>query len=118
MNPNGSGLFMNQFFSRSNKNFASLPTAAFALNGTRTNVPLGTGLYSYLFAKYSGISYVWYVGNLSGSVQIPIFALGGLLEGWTLFSAGGQGVPDGGTTVMLLGAALGALGIARRFLKI
>jgi hypothetical protein len=25
--------------------------------------------------------------------------------------------PDGGTTVMLLGAALGALGMARRFLK-
>jgi VPDSG-CTERM motif len=28
----------------------------------------------------------------------------------------GAGVPDGGTTVMLLGAALGALGMARRFL--
>jgi hypothetical protein len=27
------------------------------------------------------------------------------------------GVPDGGTTVMLLGAALGVLGVARRFLK-
>jgi hypothetical protein len=27
------------------------------------------------------------------------------------------GVPDGGTTVTLLGAALGALGLARRFLK-
>ena len=27
------------------------------------------------------------------------------------------GVPDGGTTVMLLGAALGSLGMARRFLK-
>ena len=26
-------------------------------------------------------------------------------------------VPDGGTTVLLLGAALGALGLARRFLK-
>ena len=31
-------------------------------------------------------------------------------------SPGGQ-VPDGGTTVMLLGAALGSLGMARRFLK-
>jgi hypothetical protein len=30
---------------------------------------------------------------------------------------GGQQVPDGGTTVMLLGAALGSLGMARRFLK-
>jgi hypothetical protein len=28
-----------------------------------------------------------------------------------------RGVPDGGTTVMLLGAALGSLGMARRFLK-
>lgn len=26
-------------------------------------------------------------------------------------------VPDGGVTIMLLGAALGALGLARRFLK-
>jgi protein with PEP-CTERM/exosortase system signal len=34
------------------------------------------------------------------------------------FAAEGPGtVPDGGATVMLLGAALGALGMARRFLK-
>jgi hypothetical protein len=32
-------------------------------------------------------------------------------------SPGGGHVPDGGTTVMLLGAALGSLGMARRFLK-
>jgi hypothetical protein len=37
----------------------------------------------------------------------------------TGFAANGGGVPtpDGGTTVMLLGAALGALGMARRFLR-
>ena len=33
------------------------------------------------------------------------------------FSANGTAVPDGGATVMLLGAALGSLGIARRYLK-
>jgi hypothetical protein len=33
------------------------------------------------------------------------------------FSANGVAVPDGGATVMLLGAALGSLGMARRFLK-
>jgi hypothetical protein len=33
------------------------------------------------------------------------------------FSANGVAVPDGGSAVMLLGAALGALGMARRFLK-
>jgi hypothetical protein len=39
--------------------------------------------------------------------------------GNTGFAAGPYGgtVPDGGTTVMLLGAALGALGMARRFLR-
>jgi hypothetical protein len=117
MNPGGFDLFMSQPFFRSTNNFGSLPTAVFALNGTGTNISLGTGLYSYLFAQYSGSSFVWYVGNLSGNVQIPLVTTGGLLVGWTLFSAGGQGVPEGGTTVMLLGAALGALGTARRFLK-
>jgi len=34
----------------------------------------------------------------------------------TGFAAGPGSVPDGGTTVMLLGAALGALGMARRYL--
>jgi hypothetical protein len=34
-----------------------------------------------------------------------------------LGSEGGNGVPDGGSTVMLLGAALGSLGMVRRFLK-
>jgi hypothetical protein len=43
-------------------------------------------------------------GNLS---HIDVFCCPG----------GGGGVPDGGTTVMLLGAALGALGVARRYLS-
>ena len=33
------------------------------------------------------------------------------------FAAESSALPDGGTTVMLLGAAIGSLGIARRFLK-
>ena len=37
---------------------------------------------------------------------------------WTLLNpGGGTGVPDGGATVMLLGAALGALGMVRRYLN-
>jgi hypothetical protein len=96
-----------------------LPTAVFALNGTGTTIDLGSGLYSYLFAKYDGPNYgseVWYVGNLSGIITIP--ATGGRygLSGWTLFGPGGGQVPDGGTTVMLLGAALGALAMARRYI--
>jgi hypothetical protein len=58
----------------------------------------------------------WYVGNLSGIIRIPVSAGKHGVSGWTLFGPGGGQVPDGDTTVMLLGAALGALGMARRFL--
>jgi hypothetical protein len=103
---------------RSNNDFGPLPTAVFALNGSTTSIDLGTGLYSYLYAKYDGPNFgaeVWYVGNLSGSITIPATGGGYGLSGWTLFGPGGR-VPDGGITVMLLGLALGALGIAQRFL--
>jgi len=117
---------LGQSFTRSNNDFGPLPTAVFGLNGTGTSIDLGSGLYSYLFAKYDGPNggvEVWFVGNLSGNVTIPGFGFGPPgttkygLSGWTLFGPGTPpGVPDGGFTVMLLGAALGALGIARRFL--
>jgi protein with PEP-CTERM/exosortase system signal len=79
-------------------------------------------VYQYLFARYDETnagSEVWYVGNLSGIIDIPAFWGQNSLSDWTLFR--GQGnpppVPDDGATVMLLGAAFGALGTARRFLK-
>jgi protein with PEP-CTERM/exosortase system signal len=43
---------------------------------------------------------------------------GVLATGFARNGGSTPGVPDGGTTAMLLGAALGALGMARRFLKI
>ena len=111
-----------QHYTRSNNDFGSLPDAVLAghVNGTSTSINLGTGgTYLYLFAKYDGPNYgseVWYVGNLSGIITIPDTAGGYGLSGWTLFGSGAS-IPDGGTTAMLLGAALGALGMARRFLK-
>ena len=100
---------------------ATLPNAIWAADGTGTTINLGLpGTYNYLFAKYDGPnqgSVVWYVGNLSGSITIDATWGGYGLSGWTLFGPGGAGAPDGGTTVMLLGAALGALGMARRFLR-
>ena len=128
MAPGTSDSFSGQDFNRSLANpgpgFPNYPDAVFALNGTSTSIDLGDGtLYSYLFAKYDGPNAgyeVWYVGNLSGIITIPGFGLAGQhygLSGWTLFGPGGTpGVPDGGTTVMLLGAALGALGMARRYI--
>ena len=102
---------------RSKNVFHPLPTAVFARTGHGTTIDLGTGLYSYLFAKYDGPNFgaeVWYVGNLSGIITIPATAGGYGLSLWKLFGPGQ--VPDGGATVMLLGAALSALGIVRRFL--
>ena len=80
------------------------------------------GTFTYLIAKYDGqndLSEVWNISGLTGTITIPGNGpLGYGLSGWRLFNPGGTpGVPDGGTTVMLLGAALGALGMARRFLK-
>jgi len=90
--------------------------------GPNDQINLGStaGTYNYLFAKYDNTaagSVVWYVGNLHGIITIPQTWGQYGLSGWTLFGPGGAGAPDGGTTVMLLGAALGTLGMARRFLK-
>ena len=108
---------------RSMNDFGSLlGTASLALRGTGTTVNLGLtgGTYDYLFTHYGGpgggFAEVWYLGNLSGSISIPATGFGHGLSGWALFTAPGGAVPDGGTTVMLLGAALGALGVVRRFL--
>ncbi len=110
-----------QHFTRSNNAFSQLPQAVLAghVTGTSTTINLGAGgLYTYLFARYNGPNYgyeVWHVGDLSGIIAIPATAGGYGLSGWTLFGPGVPGVPDGGTTAMLLGTALGILGVARRF---
>jgi len=135
---NNSGLY-----SRSFNNFGSLPaaTATGAVLGTNildgttpVTVDLGTG-FQYLVAAYDGPNggvAVFNVAGLTGSVDLYRYAKplanGNLMgsnvaaqgyfkmTGWTLLNPTGA-VPDGGTTVMLLGAALGGLGMARRFLK-
>lgn len=106
-----------QIYFRSNNTFSSLPTAVWALNGTGTTINLGAGgVYTYLFASYSGLgAEVWYVGDLHGVITIPgIFNLCGLTK-WTLFGPGGAGVPDGGVTAILLAVAVGALALCRHF---
>ena len=121
MAPGTSDSALGQDFTRSSNNpgpgFPTFADAVFGLNGTSTTIDLGTGLYSYLFAKYDGKnagSEVWYVGDLSGVITIPATGLPGPhqygLSGWTLFGPGGNQVPDGGSTVALLGLAL--IGIA------
>ena len=102
---------------------------------TPVTVSLGTG-FQYLVVAYDGPNggvAVLNVAGLTGSVDLYRYAkplarqrqsLGSQcctqgyfkMTGWTLLNP--TGVPDGGTTVMLLGAALGALSMTRRFFKI
>ena len=111
-----------QTYFRSNNAFGQLPQAVLGgiVKGKTTSINLGAGgLYTYLLAKYDGPNYgteVWYVGDLSGVITIPGTAGRYDLSGWVLFGAGVPGVPDGGTTAMLLGAALSALGVVRRYI--
>jgi hypothetical protein len=98
-----------------------MASATGAVSGTGTTIDLNAlGTFTYLFAKYDGQndnSVVWNIAGLTGVLTIPADGpLGYGLSGWILFGPTGT-VPDGGTTVMLLGAALGALGMARRYFK-
>jgi len=131
-------------FSRSFNDFGSLPAAVTTgavlgtgiLDGTTpVTVNLGSG-FQYLVVAYDGPNggvAVFNVAGLTGSVDLYRYAHPDLTTGnligsntaqqgffrmtsWTLLNP--TGVPDGGTTAMLLGAALGALGVARRRLKL
>jgi VPDSG-CTERM motif len=111
----------NILVTRSMNNFGPLPSpATLALRGGGTTVDLGAGLFGYLFAHYGGpgggFAEVWNVGGLSGMINIPGTAFGHGLSGWALFTAPTGRVPDGGATIMLLGLAIAAIGIVRRFL--
>lgn len=89
-------------------------------------LPAGT---KYLIAQWDGpqgLDAVYYVGNLSGSVTInndvpgsnsqgQPYANFGLSDLW--FGDSTPSVPDGGSTVLLLGAALSGLGLIRRKLS-
>jgi hypothetical protein len=102
---------------------AGFPTATdvgSVSDNSGNNVVDVTG-YTYLLGKYdagNAGSYVWYVGDLTGLQTIPATAGQYGLSHWALFNPRGGGVPDGGTTVTLLGLAIAALAFAKRRLAI
>ena len=129
-------------YSRTTFNTTGYPAATAVGAGLGSGIPEGgatltitlTGTFQYLVVAYdgknSGVA-VFDIHTLSAGDEIvltryafPDSVHGDLVEGerykmtsWTLLNpTGGQGVPDGGATVMLLGAALGALGLVRRYL--
>jgi hypothetical protein len=113
-----------EFYTRTD-NFGALPattvTGHKAQNGSGTSFDLGASGFTYLIGKYDAESagmYVWYVAGLTGLVSIP-----GTSDGFnghqglshTIAYGPGTSVPDGGSTIALLGGALVLLaGISRR----
>jgi len=135
---------LNRVFSRTNMSGAGLPQATATGGVPVTGIVDGDtpisinlsqyGTFQYLVAAYDGPNggvAVFNISGLTGTIEIYGFAkpdgsTGNLLgtdvatqgyfriTSYTLLNP--TGVPDGGATVMLLGAALGALGMARRYI--
>ena len=94
---------------------------SFNQTGSQQNANNGASLVVFTLTNTSGTwasagNVLAFNGN-NWLVAAHIFLVGS--NGITGFAAGPAGgtIPDGGTTVMLLGAALGALGMARRFFR-
>jgi hypothetical protein len=77
--------------------------------------------YAYVLGKYGNISYLFYIGNLgAGPHTLPTTLGGHNLSHLVAFTVtgGGPGVPDGGTTMSLLGMGILLLEGLRRRLKL
>lgn len=101
--------------------FGNYPAAVFGVDlGASTSINLGNG-YLYLLGKYDGPNFgseVWYVGGLTGTITIPANGADkyGLSHVYLFNGSGGtgNGVPDGGTTLTMLGIAMSGLGLLKR----
>jgi len=109
------------------------PFTGMTLSTSQVIINVGSG-FKYLIAAYDGQNagaVLWDISGLPAGtiIDIPRYAqptAGGtdLVNGadpqkfgittWSMFSPGSTSVPDGGTTVVLLGAALSGLGLVRR----
>ena len=116
-----------------------VPVTGIVAGSTPISIDLSQyGTFQYLVAAYDGPNggvAVFNIAGLTGTIELYRYAkpekinglftgnlLGSntaqqgyfLMTGWSLLNP--TSVPDGGATVMLLGAALGVLGIVRRFI--
>lgn len=129
----GTGSFGGNTIYRSQNNFGSLPTPTLTgTSGTGTKTSFVDDGYDYLAVKYdgpNGASEVYYLGDvLPGTmIYIPANAFGVNntqygLSGWNFFNAitttnPPPSVPDGGSTVALLGVALAGAEALRRKMR-
>jgi len=93
---------------------------SFSVSGLTASVILPSTGDFYLLGKFDGPNYgseVWVINGLTGTITMPEFGSGeqyGLSHVY-VFNPGGTSVPDGGSTLMLLGSALGGVGLIRRY---
>lgn len=94
-------------------------------------VDLGAFIYDWVLAKWGEDAAVYYIGDLKGSITLSLDGTGWASTGhglshYTLFNAvrippdGGGGetpVPDGGTTVVLMGIGVLGIGFLRRYVS-
>jgi hypothetical protein len=80
-------------------------------------VSFDASLYSYILGKYGNVTYLFYVGNLSGTFELPLTGENDLGLSHEIAFVTRTSVPDGGMTLMLLGSAFAGLGTVRRFIK-
>lgn len=111
-------------FTRSSNSCASCPTAV-TTGGNQGAGPATSGIdvtgWTYLLAKYGNISYVWHVGGINTTVDLPTGLPGGnparptQNAGQSHYSLYNHtNVPDGGMTLMLLGGVLVGIETLRR----
>jgi hypothetical protein len=95
-----------------------LPTAVVAgafKNENPTSTAIDVSGFTYILAKYNATkagSLVWLIYGAGTTVDLPTSYNDQALGHYTLFNA--TPVPDGGTTLILLGGALVGLGALRR----
>jgi hypothetical protein len=114
----------------SNGNTEDYETSSTDYNGTLSGgvdagAILDVSAYTWVLAKYDGRNggfVLFNVADAGGTIpefSNPLWGAAGTqqyqLSGVTAF--GGTSVPDGGSTMLLLGAALTGLGTLRRFIK-
>jgi VPDSG-CTERM motif len=131
LNINVSGSDSGQTITRSGNSFSPLdtiptspsPVPAFSSTGNNTSISL-TSAQEYVAVRYGassgGIAYVWYIGGLDYTLGFTVPAnspAGNGISGINVFEPYTPSVPDGGTTALLLGAALSGLGLLRRKLS-
>jgi hypothetical protein len=79
-------------------------------------IDLGAG-FTYILAKYGTTDHVWLATGVTGTGHtVPDTAPGGGLSHWAVFNATTTQVPEP-TSLLLLGSAMAAFGVAGRWMR-